>query len=444
MNSKKRGRDFSEKSRDRITIDKTQELSRRQEDIYTAIVNQDFENLNTIVSKYFYSLKGNDSDTIIIRKTMDVCNNDDLLKAHTKGLFNPKPLSSGRRSSSRQVREKIWPCCSLCGFPITRSDKMHIEHTIPSTLFYLLFTINFFSCDIRPAINKETFNNIMCNDFGSIKEDYRDIHLTICSSHDFCNQLKGRKVFIILRFGGDGNCFMSVNEQKIREFASGYLSPQTLPVGFMSSEIFNSKVLQTFIDPINGQSMHGIQRAEHVFNKTRTFIQNLCDKYNRENYNHASIKQNILTLKNCEIKSEIGELFLTKLDGLNLDKALHIDGFYQYLVNSGTISTDGAVIHRSHSSSGRELFYTNRSEPPNVFIRVPSRIRIIRNEIEKDFEISEYIDSLIAKFYHELERIQARGIRKNKPTKTTKNKKNKNNKTKTRNKWMNKQRSKRA
>ena len=445
-------RSFSQKSLERVTVhsvtddsvtgDKKQKvLTPKQQDIYNAIVYQDFENLNTIVSKYFYSITDNNSDTIIIRKTMDVCDNDDLLKAHTKGLFNPKILSSGRRSI-RQIREKKWPCCSLCGFPITDSDTMHIEHTIPSTLFYLLFTNEFFSCHIQPPINKiskQTFNYIMCNKFGSIIEDYRDIHLTICCSHDFCNQLKGRKVFINLNLNHDGKFVMSVNEIKIREFANGYLRSQTSPVGFMSSEIFNFKVRKTFIDVTNSQHMTGEKRVEWVFNKTRTFIQKLCDKYNDKQYNHASIQQNIFTLKNCKIQFESGELVLTELDGLNLEKVLN-SGFYRHLLDSRIIVTENEVTYTPYTTSGRRVSVTTQLHQPDYLIHVPPRINNIRNAIEKDFEISEYIDSLIAKFQTEGNN-QASGIRKNK---TTKNKKNKNNKTKTRNKWMKKQRSKRT
>lgn len=366
-------------------------LSKEQQQIYNAIINNDVANLNNLVARYLYTLPSYTKNmTINVRKSIELCSNIDALK----------------RVVDVKMQRTNWPCCSLCGFAIV--ENMQIEHTIPTTLFRLLFSMMF--CVNSTILEKTQFNDIMCGRFVPDDAFSSAIHLTIGVAHDTCNQIKGRDSFIRITVNDDGNIQLFPDEEKIRIFANKYYSTfqNRGRTGYMSRSNFISKVNNIFPD---------ISKLyETVFEKTNAFITQLCYRFNSFEMQADVLRGNISSLVNSELKYDSGEIRAVDLFNVNLEDPNFIIlkefGYIRENVHNATTTTrTGRVskINPSHS-----ILYE-----PNVSysIYVPKTISTIKNPSEQEREIDDYITSLALKLeINPIYRV-GRGVKRNKTQK---------------------------
>jgi hypothetical protein len=372
-------------------------LSDKQQQIYNAIINNNVANLNNLVARYLYTLPSYTKNmTINVRKSIELCSNIDALK----------------RVVDVKIQRTNWPCCSLCGIAIV--ENMQIEHTIPTTLFRLLFSRMF--CVNSTILGKEQFNDIMCGRFVPDDEFSSAIHLTIGVAHDTCNQIKGRDSFIRISVNG-GNVQLSPDEEKIRTFANKYYSTfqNGGRAGYMSRSKFISKVNNIFPD---------ISKLYNtVFEKTKAFITQLCIRFNSFEMKTNMLRGNISSLVNSNLKYDSGEIRAVDLFNVNTDDPNFIIlkefGYIrEHVHNAATTTKSGRYSKRNSLDS--TLYEPNVS----YYIYVPKTISIIKNPSEQEREIDDYITSLALKLeINPIYRI-GRGVKMNK----TQKKKSQNNK----------------
>ena len=393
-------------------------LDTNQQLIYDAVISNKFEELRGLVTKYLYSIDNNKHFNIInVRATLDICDNMKLLARHTQ----------------IKCRDCDWQCCSLCGYPI-KKNEMQIEHTVPSTSFYLILTRKFFNedagdaCAPVPKISDDIFNNIMCNNFDEIDdEEYDDIHLAVATSCIACNQAKESKVMVTLTIDENGVVQMTPNTAVIRLFADMFGIVQSNNVGYITAGRFNTLANTKFeVTP------RLVDRPDIVFVKTLGFITELCRKYNYNRYHCSEIMSNIYNLRECKIKHYKGKYNIIDLLYLNYERIMHDQSFMMYLIhNEHIVQINKPIVRPRLNPRTPKPTVHARGDTPEYKIWVPP-IVLSNDAAIQDNQVALYIEDLFAKFQVHLVQMETgEGIRKNKPTKT---KKNKNNKTRRNNK----------
>jgi hypothetical protein len=376
--------------------------------IYTSVIGSNFDGLNNIIAEFLNSRKPpNESRNVNVRKTLEICQNDSLLDRLVENV--PKRGSN-----------EVWPCCSICGLQI--KENMHIEHTIPSTLFRLLFA-DIICVDFLKRIDLNLFYRLTCGtltrlELSKLESEYSVLNLLIVVSHDVCNLLKGRTAFVKTRVKNN-TIRLEPDIAKINQFAHSFHSPT--PPRFMNETDYIRKFNDVF------QGLHRDEIIYRVQTKITTFIGLLCGTFSGITLDQLT--HNILGLHSVELKYE---------NDVQRDE--------QEITLEGKLPMDWELLQPIYirtTARGSERRGTNN---------LVYTLHIPRSEVVTRDDENENFNGFIVRKIEEIKNLSknpskkakdgkdGKGIRKNKSTKT---KKNKNNKTRRNNKPYNKPKSQR-